>query len=186
MAQLCDEQNEGIDSALSDLDTSHDRLISSLRGLENFPGEVWDGKSLSRKDLGAMMTRQRILSWSRCMAAMGGLNLQGDTPLFITTSDAVFEYLESNSKDVVNALDIDQIKVHENECKNKSEWHHHFCDDLMLAIQGQGVLEDDLPQVNDNCSLFGQIKLCFFSGNDINNLLNLSDEQILVCLIKLK
>jgi hypothetical protein len=186
LAQLCDEQNEGIDAALNDLDIIHDTLISNLRGIENCPGEAQDGKSKGRKDLGAMMTCRRISAWSRCMVAMGGLSLKEDIPLFITTSEAVFDYLESNCKDVVNALDIGQIKVHENECKNKSEWHHHFFENLMCAIQGQGILENDLPQVNDNCSLFGQIKLCLFSGNDINNLFNMSDKQIFVCLIKLK
>ena len=203
MADLYDEQNEGIDLALNHLDKSHDTLISNLRGLENFSShdkmsnvqnntDVDAEKGLDNKDAGAFMTQQRIWAWSRCMAAMGGLNhQQGDTPLFITTSEAVFDYLESNGNGAVNALDIDKIKVHENECKNKSLWQNQFCDDLMRAFQSDGGRENNLPQINDNCNLdncnlSGEIKLCIFSGDDINKLFNCSDKQIYVCLIKLK
>ena len=191
MAQLYDEQNEGIDLALNDLSTSHDTLISTLRGLEYPSSEAEnskaeDSKDVDSKDGGGIMIQQRIRAWSRSMAAMGGLKQDGDMPLFITASDAVFDYLESNCKDVVNALDIDNIKVHENECENKNEWQHQFCDYLVRAIQGDGILENNLPEVNDSCFLSGQIKLCIFSGNDINRLFNCSNKQISVCLIKLK
>ncbi|MBC8439566.1 MAG: hypothetical protein H8D87_07770 [Deltaproteobacteria bacterium] len=197
MAQLYDEQNEGIDLALNDLSTSHDKLISTLRGLEYFSSEAENIKAedskaenykdVYSKDAGGIMTQQRIRAWSRSMTSMGGgLKQDGDTPLFITASDAVFDYLESNCKDVVNALDIDNIKVHENECENKNEWQHQFCDYLVRAIQGDGIQENNLPEVNDSCFLSGQIKLCIFSGNDINRLFNCSNKQISVCLIKLK
>lgn len=186
MAQLYDEQNEGIDLALNDLSTSHDTLISTLRGLEYSSSKAENSKSVDSKDVGGIMTRQRIQAWSRSMTAMGGLKQDGDMPLFITVSDVVFDYLESNFKDVVNALDIDNIKVHENECENKSEWQHQFCDYLVRAIQGDGIQENNLPEVNDSCFLSGQIKLCIFSGNDINRLFNCSNKQISVILIKLK
>ncbi|MBT3177172.1 MAG: hypothetical protein HOG03_05845 [Desulfobacula sp.] len=186
MAKLYDEQNEGIDLVLNDMDISHGKLISNLRGLESFPDEAEERKPLEGKDVGAVMTRQRICAWSRCMARMGGLNPEGDTPLFMTSSDAVFNYLESNCKDVVNALDIDRIKVHENGCGNKSEWQDQFFDYLTRAVQGVVSRENQLPEVNDNCSFSGQIKLCVFSGNDICKLFNYSGKQIFVCLIKLK
>ena len=187
MAHLCDEQNECIDLELKDLDTSRDKLISSLRGVENPLNEAGNNKVDASQDSGAMMTRERIYAWSGCMAQKGVLKQKGGMqPLFITTSEAVFEYLESICKDVVNALDIDKIKVHENECENKGEWQHHFCDYLMRAIQGNGIRKNDIPEVNDRCSLSGQIKLSFFSGKDINKLFNCSDKQVSVCLIKLK
>ena len=180
IAQLCDEQNERIDLELKELDTSRDKLMSALRGLDSPMSDVQDSKMDSDKDLGAMMTRERIYAWSGCMAQKG--ILEQDSPLFITTSEAVFSYLESICQDLVNALDIDKIKVHE----NKTEWQHHFCDYLMRAIQGNGTRENELPKVNDRCSLSGRIKLNFFSGKDINKLFNCSEKQIPVCLIKLK
>lgn len=187
MAQLCDEQNERIDLALKDLDTSHDTLMSTLHGLENPLSDGRDSKLEDDKDMGFMMTRERIYAWSECMAKKGVLKQEeGPQPLFITTSEAVFEYLESNCQDSINALDIDQIKVHENECENKSDWQHHFCAELMRVIQGNGTRKNDIPEVKDRCSLSGQIKLSLFSGNTINKLFNYSEKQISVCLIKLK
>ena len=186
MAQLCDEQNEHIELKLKDLDKTRENLISSLRGMESPFAAVKDKKSGNYEDLGAMMTRERVCAWSGCMAQKGLLKSQENTPLFITTSEAVFDYLESNCKDVVNTLDIDKIKVHENKCANQDEWQHHFCKYLMDAIQTDGNPENDMPKVNDTCSLYGQIKLGLFSGNDINDLFNMSDKQIPVCLIKLK
>ncbi|CCK79495.1 hypothetical protein [Desulfobacula toluolica] len=186
MAQLCDEQNERIDLELKNLDKTREKMVSALRGLEEPPSEAQSCKTGDRQDFGAVMTRERISAWSGCMAQKGGIKPDGNMPLFVTTSEAVFDHLESNCKDIVNTLDIDQIKVHENCCENKSEWQHQFCDYLMDAIQGCGNRENDLPEIKDGCSLFGQIKLSYFSGNGINNLFNMSDIQIPVCLIKLK
>jgi len=186
IAQLCDEQNERIDLELKDLSTNRDKLISNLRGIESPSNQVENNNVDASKDLGAMMTRERIFAWSSCMAAKGELKQDVKNLMFITTSEAVFDYLESNSKDVINALDIDKIKVHENGCENKNKWQHHFCDYLMRAIHGSGTRGNELPEVNDRCSLSGQIKLNLFTGNDINKLFNCSEKQIPVCLIKLK
>ena len=186
IAQLCDEQNERIDLKLKKLDTSRDKLMSTLRGLDSPLSDIQDSKMDADKDLGAMMTRERIYAWSGCMVQKGALEQEGGSPLFITTSEAVFSYLESICKDVINALDIDKIKVHENECENKDEWQHQFCDDLMRAVQTGGNRENKLPKVSDKCLLSGQIKLNIFSGDDINQVFNCSDKQIPVCLIKLK
>jgi len=186
MAQLCDVQNERIDLKLKDLDTNHDQLMSTLRGVESSLSEFATDKKDSRKDSGAMMPGERICAWSRCMTAKGGLKQGVESKVFVTTSEAVFDYLESNCKDVINALDIDKIKVHENECENKDEWQHQFCDYLMRAIQVDGNRENEPPKVNDKCSLFGQIKLSLFSGDNINQVFNCSGKQIPVCLIKLK
>jgi hypothetical protein len=198
MAQLCDEQNEGIDLELAKLDKTRDELVSTLRGIENFSNEnlkingginkndTEDIKMPVQKDMGAIMTRERINSWSGCMAQKRRLTQEGGNSLFITTSPAVFEYLESNCEDVVNTLDIDKIKVHENKCENKNEWRNQFLEFLVNAIQADDRPEENFPKVNDKCSFSGKIKLSLFSGNDINNLFNTSDKQIPVCLITLK
>lgn len=186
MAQLCDDQNERIDLKLKALDKSRDRLFSALHGLENPLDDDKAGSDGYQEDFGAMMTRERISAWSRYMAAAGALNQEGDRPVFVTASQAVFDYLESNCTDVVNALDIDKIKVHENECENTREWQHQFRDYLMHAVQGGGDRKKNLPVVDDRCAVSGQIKLGFFSGEMINRIFNLPDRQIPVCLVKLK
>lgn len=186
MAHLCDEQNESIDLELKTLDKNREKLVSTLRGLENDLNENDLGIADSGKDPGTMMTRERICAWSRCVAQKTDMESDGTRFLYVTTSEAVFDYIESNCSYVVNTLDIDKIKVHENECENKSEWQHQLSDYLMGAIQGDGNRKKELPKVNDGCSLSGQIKLGLFSGNNINKLFNTSDKQIPVCLIKLK
>ncbi|SDT84443.1 hypothetical protein [Desulfobacula phenolica] len=186
MAQLFDEQNERIDLELKNLDKTRKKMVSVLRGLEEPLRKDQSDKTGDNQDFGTVMTRERISAWSGCMAQKGGIKPDGDMPLFVTTSEAVFDYLESNCKDIVNTLDIDQIKVHENCCENKSKWQHQFCDYLMGVIQGNGNRENNLPKIKDGCSFLGQIKFSYFSGNGINNLFNMSDRQIPVCLIKLK
>ena len=182
MAHLFDRQTESLDRELRDLDQSRDRIVSALRGLET----PVDTPLPPSGDPGAIMTRERICAWARCMTAEGGWDSRGETVLFVTTSRAVFDYLESNCEDHANPLDIERIKVHENECENTSEWQRQLGKCLMSAIQGDGNPGDSLPEVNDGCSLSGQIKLGFFSGNEINKLFNVSNKSIPVCLIKLK
>ncbi len=186
MAHHSDRQNEQIDLELQKLDRNRDTLFSNLRGAAGSDSDVNIRAAGSDADSGAAMTRERIRSWAACMANHLDLKSGKDNPLFVTTSEAVFEYLESNCKDVVNALDIDTIKVHENGCENKSKWHHHFYKYLMRVIEGKGHRENRLPEVNDLCSLSGKIQLNLLSGDGINDLFNLSGKQVAVCLISLK
>lgn len=186
MAQQCDQQHEQIDLELNHLDETREALISDLRGIDAGSSDVKDRADRVSEDSGSLMTRERIGSWARCFTRAGGLKIETGRWMFVTTSEAVFDFLESNYKDVVNTLDIDKIKVHENGCENKSEWQRQFCEYLMEAVQEEGPLEKELPKVDDHCSLFGKIKLNLFSGNAINHLFNLSEKQIPVCLITLK
>jgi len=187
MAQLCDFQNESIDSQLKDIDQNRNKLFSSLRGIESeqdldietiYPDPVEDGSS--------MMARERSLAWSSIMVEKGALGHDGALPVFITTSAAVIEYLETICDDVTNALDLDQIKVHENGCENIKEWHHQFTQDLMDTVKAGRDLKKQSFEVTDKCGLEGQIKLYLFSGSDINELFNRTEKQIPVCWIRLK
>mgnify|MGYP002725735281 CR=1 FL=1 len=186
MAHLCDAQNEQIDLKLKDLDNSRDKLVSTLRGLESPLDESKDGQIKDHRESDVMMIRERIMAWSKYMTQNEGFKNNGGNPLFITTSESVFNYIESNCKDVVNALDIDKIKVHENDCENKKLWQQAFADMVICAAAGDEIPKADYPIVNDTCSLTGQCKLNFFSGNEINRHFNLSDNQVVVCLVRLK
>jgi len=185
MAQLYDEQKEGIDLELKDLTQTSDALVSTLRGLENFEKEIKKTKPENYTDSGTIMTRERILAWFRCMKAMKLLNQEETASLFITTNREIFYYFESNCKDTINILDIDNIKVHGNRCENQDIWQDQFEGYLAGAIKGSGSHENKLPEVNDRYSKRGQIKVCNFVGGDINKIFNLADKHISVCLIKL-
>ena len=185
MAQLYDEQKEGIDLELKDLTQTSDDLVSTLRGLEDFEEEINKTKPDNYTDSGTIMTRERILAWFRCMKAMKLLNQEEAAPLFITTNREIFYYFESNCKDIINILDIDNIKVHGTGCENQDIWQDQFEGYLTGAIEGSGSNGNNLPEINDRCSKRGQIKVCNFVGGDINEIFNLADKHISVCLIKL-
>lgn len=185
MAQLYDEQKEGIDLELKDLTQTSDDLVSTLRGLEDFEEEINNTKPENYTDSGTIMIRERILAWFRCMKTMKLLNQEEAAPLFITTNREVFYYFESNCKDTINILDIDNIKVHGTRCENQGRWKDQFEGYFMSAIKGSGSSDNNLPEVNDRCSKRGQIKVCNFAGGDINKIFNLADKHISVCLIQL-
>ena len=185
MAQLYDEQKEGINLELKDLTQTSDDLVSTLRGLEDVEEKINDTKLENYTDSGTIMTRERILAWFRCMEAMKLLEQAEAPPLFITTNREIFYYFESNCKDTINILDIDNIKVHGTRCENQDRWKDQFEDYLKGAIEGSGSHEKNLPEVNDRCSKRGQIKVCNFFGGDINKIFNVADKHISVCLIKL-
>jgi len=185
MAQLYDEQNEGIDIELKDINKFSDELVSNLRGLENFEEKIENRKQSAHTDSRSMMIQERIFAWFRCMAAMETINREDAASLFITTNEEVFYCFESNCKDMVNILDIDNIKVHENKCKNSGVWQAQFNSYLTGILKADDDCKKSMPEVNDKCCTVGQIKVCNFSGGDINHKFSIVGKQIFVCLIKL-
>ncbi len=186
MAQLYDEQNEGIDLEFEHINRIGEELVASLRGMENLEKQTQYNQQTDNNDSRTMMTKERINAWFMCMNAMKILKHDDTKVLLITTKEEVFYYLESNCKDVVNILDIDNIKVHENRCEKKARWQGQFDNNLMVAINENGNRQIKLPEVNDRCSKRGQIKVCNFFRSDINHNFNVTDKHISVCLIKLK
>ncbi|MDA8133956.1 MAG: hypothetical protein M0T82_04985 [Desulfobacteraceae bacterium] len=186
MAKQCDRDNENTDNQLKTIEKNRSRMISTLLGEDDpMTAEASGGKSGSL-DAGITMTRERIEAWARCMTHFGTVENATESPVFVTTSEAVFDYLETISSDTINALDIDSIKVHENECENKIGWQQRFFEQVICAAKGDLDRQHHLPEVMDECSLSGQIKMSLFSGNNIHNLFHLKDKQIRVCWIRIK
>ncbi len=186
MAKQCDQENENIDFQLRKIDKNRNRMLSTLLGEEGPMEASETGQEPYIPDPGAIMTRERIEAWSRCMNHSDIFQKAGQNPVFVTTSKDVFDYLETIFPDVINALDIDSIKVHENDCENKTRWQRQLFEQLMCAARGNFGGPNYLPEVNDECSVLGQIKLSLFSGNNSHHLFDLKDKQIPVCLIRLK
>ncbi len=186
MANQCDRDNENTDLQLKSIEKIRSRMLSTLLGEDDpMKAEASGGKSGS-PDAGVIMTRERIEAWARCTTQFNRVENTAETTVFVTTSEAVFGYLETISSDTINALDIDPIKVHENECENKIGWQQQFFEQVICAAIGDLDLQNHLPEVTDGCSLSGQIKMSLFSGNNIHNLFRLKDKQIRVCWIRLK
>lgn len=185
MARICDAQHDSINRRLNTIDQARDDLITVLRGDGDLFSKLPESTA-EETDPGDRMTAERIMFWAGYMAYKRVWERENTPPLFVTTSPAVFESLESNCKDVINPLDIKQIKVHENECENQNQWHHQFNQHIERAIKGNECRETDLPRVDDECDLMAQLKLGLFSGDKINRYFNINAEQIPVCLVRLK
>lgn len=185
-AELCDTQNESIDMNLQKIDRANENMFEALKGIE-------DSESFSKgaavlpgqADQGALMTQERVNAWGACAGRTGDFQ-SSETVLFVTTSPAVFDLFEANANQCVNALDIDEIKVHENECENKVAWQAAFLEQV-TSVLGGGVFEEKaLPVIDDACKAKGRLKVNLFPGNEINFHLQSSQEQAAVCLVELR
>lgn len=183
-AQLLDIQNEEIEDKLQKVEQRKAFLFSQLKGEDR---EENSAKAIPGfHDPGMVMTQERVNSWVRYADEKGIFKEEGLPPVLITTSPAVLDYLMSKTRDVINALDIDFIKVHENGCFNKQGWQQDLHGFLEEAIAGRSASGIDLPGADDPCTLTGQIKLCIFPGGDINTFFNIPGKQLVVCLVTLK
>ncbi|MCP3943319.1 MAG: hypothetical protein GY710_17790 [Desulfobacteraceae bacterium] len=188
-AQLLDSQNEGIDDSLKAVEHSQASLFSKLlaTGPEKTIEKPAPGScDLPSLDPGRIMTEERVKSWFRYASKKKVFNLPGASPLLITTSPAVLDYMESKSKGVINALDKDFIKVHENGCENKSRWQQDFCqflEEVILSKNSSGIIQ---PGADDGCFCSGQIKLRLFPEDGMEEFFDASGQSIAVCLIQLK
>ncbi len=191
-AQLLDVQNEGIDDELTALEKSNASLFSELIG--ETPAEKAEEKSekfdrglpdSGYLDPGRIMTKERVVSWFR-YAANREIFKQPGAPLLVTTSPAVLDYMVSQCEGVINALDIDSIKVHENDCEKKSNWLQGFSQFLKETIAENNASGSAQPEADDTCFLSGKIKLCLFPEGGMKAFLNIPDQSIAVCLVQLK
>ncbi len=188
-AQMLDAQKEEIDEKLQRVAQNRSSLFSQLKGelLETELEKIIPGfPDPERDDPGRVMTEERVVSWIRYAVKKGLFNQAESSPLLVTTSPAVLDCFTSKTLDVINALDIDSIKVHENGCPHKQAWQQAFSHFLEEPIIGRSVSGTCLPWAEDSCVLSGQIKLCIFPGGDINAFFNIPGKQLKVCLVQLK
>lgn len=188
-AQLLDAQKEEIDEKFQRVAQSKSLLFSQLKGetLETGLEKMVPGApDPEMDDPGRVMTEERVVSWARYAVKKGLFKEAGISPLLVTTSPAVLDFLMSKTREKINALDIDSIKVHENVCPHKQAWQQAFSHFLEEAIIGRSVSGTCLPWTEDSCALSGQLKLCIFPGGDINAFLNIPGKQLVVCLVQLK
>ena len=193
LAQLLDIQNEAIDEQLQMLEQKRAALFSELKGGEGTGNPKKNDpfhndpihNDIDPNDPGMVMTRERITAWMRYASEEGFFKENDNPPVLVTTSSAVLDYLMSKFEYVINALDIDSLKVHEDGCKNKQKWQQDLYLFLKEIIVRKGVGGKDLPGAEDGCSLSGQIKLCLFPGASMNEFFNVPGKQVAVCLVKL-
>ena len=205
MAQLHDEQNEDIDFELNNINKTNERIVSDLLGTNTLNFCNQNQNQISRDSATGsktVMIRERIYAWFKSVAALKIISSNTVDTLFITTYEEVFNFFEFNCKNIINILDIANIKVHESSCKNKTVLQDQFeiCladalkrDDyckkkMMELIDLMDLME--LMELNDKGSGTASIKICNFFMDDIEDdigkIINSENKYISICLIKLK
>ncbi len=191
-ARILDQENETIDDELQNLEKTRTELFSQLKGIDGSPNSLDSPENHQdprRNDPGLVMTGQRVASWFKVAAAKKLFENSEIPKVLVTTSPAVYDYLCSNSKDVINGLDNKSIKVHEDECPLRKEWQSQFCSILETMIKDRGCGGKDLPEAEDECSISVQMRLGIFPEH--TNLLDMPDlklsgKNIGICLVRLE
>ncbi|MCG8567624.1 MAG: hypothetical protein MI747_21330 [Desulfobacterales bacterium] len=180
LAQLLDAQGEDIDGELDALDRNRMALFSELKGELDLPGE--NGGQSRDLDPGRVMTWERIQTWA---AWARKCEILGGKTLLVTTSRAVFQELETRADQVINTLDIDSIKVHENGCDETQDWQGQFVEMLQNHIE-TGSMELPLPEAQDGCRIMGRLQLGLFSGKMVEECFNQPGRPLAVCRVGIK
>lgn len=188
LAQSRDAQKEAIRDRFSHLLRSHDSLFEQLTP-ENGSGSGREPSDPSvpaedDEDPGSYMTARRVQAWFTFFLQDICTDFHPEHPVFITTSEAVFEYLISFGKNRTNALDIDSIKVHENNCIDKTAWQKRFADFIGNALS-RGLRHDEcVPGIGDECIRNARIKLNILSKDDCDTIRQNRYETVPVCLVQ--
>nr|WP_320017497.1 hypothetical protein [uncultured Desulfobacter sp.] len=183
LADIYDREHQAIETALDALDHENAALIAELKG---------DGDSFASEghaktsEPGQAMTEKRIQAWLEA-ADDAELFDQSGIPVLITTSRAVMDEFLTGAGKVINALDIDSIKVHENDSKFIKQRHLKI--KAIIEQMAQGLTPDPEKEYfegADQDSGTGRIQIRFFSGlGDVNLIKKNPGGQIGVCLVEL-
>jgi hypothetical protein len=134
------------------------------------------------------MTRARIRAWAACAKEENLFSKQA--PLILTTtSAAVFDQVAANAAEVINALDIDDIKVHEDGCVHQPAWHKQV--QILFDTLADGSVDGTraqtmLSRMDDACHRTGRIQVQTVEGPDLEKQLNLPGRRLQVCRVSLK
>lgn len=183
LADIHDQESQDIQAALTALDQENAALFAELKG----EGQI--DLSMDHTQLpepGQAMTEKRIKAWLTAIVDTKCFD-QGGIPVLITTSRAVMDDFLTDAGKVINALDIDSIKVHENDCELMEQ--RHFEIEAMIAQMAKGLTPDPEKgyfQGADQGSVAGRIQIRFFKGLGDVNLTKINPGgQIGVCLVEL-
>jgi hypothetical protein len=188
IARITDQRNEAVDRDLARLEKKRAALFSRLRGdLEPMPAGRAEEKLT---DPGGTLTRQRICAWAAC-AREQALFETSEPLVLATTSPAVFDMVAANASRVINALDIDAVKVHEDGCVNRPGAREQVLGLLerLMSDPESVTLEQarsEIATADDGCSMTGRIQAGVFEGPDLEKHLNLPAGPLVVCRVTLK
>lgn len=190
MARIHDEQNENINQEMENIRRRQSSLFADLKGDPAFL-EIAEEHSgpfrTGREDF--FMIERRIKAYSRIVfGPKDFFKPQGKellNPLLITADEEVFSFVESSCTNFIKLLDIDKLKVHENNCSEKDRWQEQFADFLADAVSNRHNDSSRLKNAADDCSLKGRVRLGVILEKDVKSIFDLDFEELPVCLIRL-
>ena len=121
LADIHDRESQDIQAALDALDQEKAALFAELKGDGDMSLSV---DHTHPPEPGQAMTEKRINAWLET-AVDAKLFDQEGIPVLITTSRAVMDEFLTGAGKAINALDIDSIKVHENDCEFIKQRHSY-------------------------------------------------------------
>ncbi|NWH03846.1 hypothetical protein [Desulfobacter latus] len=185
LADIYDREHQAIETALDALDQENAALIAELKG----DGDIFvPGGHAKTSEPGQAMTEKRIQAWLKTAADADIFN-QGGIPVLITTSRAIMDEFLTGAGKAINALDIDSIKVHENDSKFIKQRYLKI--KAIVEQMAQGLTPDPEKEYfegagADQDPVTGRIQIRFFSGvGDVNLTKKNPGGQIGVCLVEL-
>lgn len=183
LADIHDREHQAIQTALDALDQENAALIAELKGDGDISVSADHAKT---SEPGQAMTEKRIQAWLKA-ADDAELFDQRGIPVLITTSRAVMDEFLIGAGKAINALDIDSIKVHENDCEFIEQ--RHLKTKAIIEQMAQGLTPDPEKEYFEGAEqgpVTGRIQIRFFSGlGDMNLIKKNPGGQIGVCLVEL-
>ena len=187
LAEIWDRDNDAIRQELNALDAGNAALFAELKGEmpEAEPPHEASSPAGAGRDPGETMTGERISAWF-AVAEQAGITAQThESPLLVTTSPAVMDYLETCADEVINGLDIESIKVHESGCACKERWQQDLSEILDPPLSSNAPTGSRPAESIDCCALSGQIKLNILSGETLKQTVKFPGERLAACLVTL-
>ncbi len=184
-----------------------EKSIESEKSVEPEKRRVRPDESIGHyRDRGSLMTEQRMHAWSMLlMSKLEDCINQGQPVknliqqdeklihegkkyshddcrglnefLWVTTSPAIVNFLISVSEKSKLMLDMDNFKVHKENCMYRDQWQEAFYRSVKTAINGGNWNLDSFIPEDDCCSIFADVKLYLFSGENVKRLFYFSQQE---------
>jgi len=159
MAQEFDLQKKELDKDMMDIEAMEDDFMKNLKWEdEDEHARGVARKALVKDDPGHYMTKERINAWASLM-----LQDSEVSGLYVTTSQAVLEYLIEIIPEMEQVICLDAIPMGVDENETLSNWQDSLIEALkMLAIENWPVAMDDMASPPEISGKATDVKLTIY------------------------
>ncbi len=183
LADIHDRESQDIQAALDALDQESAALFAELKGEGEMPLSMGATQPC---EPGQEMTEKRINAWLTAAFDAECFGHEG-MPILVTTSRAVMDQFLTGAGKAINTLDIDSIKVHENDSEGITQQHLNI--EAIFDQMAQGLTPDTGKEyfegAADQDSVTGRLQIRFFKELGDVNLTQINPGgQIGVCLVE--